>query len=85
MGIGKSNKKCHFIIGKSHNNPVGIVQLLIMSRLDIWLNLKSNIAYMFYSWTFSHSTHVPLMFVKYEYYFCDYGDTSVCSWGVSYK
>ena len=49
-----------FILHKNDSDDTEIVQYFIMLRLVICVKLDIFVRYMFYEWTFSHNTEVPI-------------------------
>ena len=72
----------HFVIGKSNEHPVVIVQIFIIYGLVIWINLNYHIAHTFYGFNYSHCTTVYIMFMNSKYSLCTDDDTTVFFWGV---
>ena len=55
LKMGIVNPTTHvyqFVIDKSKENPVAILQLFVMVVLGLCVNFKSRISYMFYVWDF---------------------------------
>ena len=48
-------------------NETKILQYFIMYELGLYIKLKCFVAHMFYAWTLSHNTSVPI-YIKYNKY-----------------
>ena len=56
-----------------------------MNGLVICVNMKYHIEYIFYGWTLSNCSYIPIMLMEIKYYLSEDNDTTVFYWGDSYK
>ena len=58
-------KKCvyQFVLDQDDSNDTKIIQYFIIHILGLYIKLNSFVAHMFYAWSFSHNTLLPI-FIK---------------------
>ena len=58
-----------------------MTQYFIMHGLGLCINVDSCVAHLFYAWSFSHNTSVPIAKKKNKYFLSLNTNTTVFSWG----
>ena len=58
-----------FIYNKNNNGDTKIIQYFIMRGLGLCIKVDIYVAHMFYAWSFSHNTAVPIAIKKNKYFF----------------
>ena len=82
FGMGDP-KTCvyQFIYDENDSNEKKIIQYFIMHGLGLCIKVYSNMAHMFYAWSFSHNKSVPVAIKNNKYFLSLNTKTTVFSWG----
>ena len=67
-----------FIYGEKDKNDTYITQYFIMNGLGLCIKVDSYVAHLFYEWSFSHNTEVPIAKKKNKYFLCN-GSVYLCT------
>ena len=69
MGLGGTTAcVCQLIFNKYDINEKNIIQYFIMHGLGLCIKLNCFVAHMFYAWSFSHDTAVPISINQNKYF-----------------
>ena len=70
-----------FIYNENDKNDTQITQYFIMHGLGFFIKVYSYVDHMFYAWSFSHNTAVPIAKNKNKYFISLNISTTVFDWG----
>ena len=71
----------HFIYYEKDKNDTQVTQYFIMHGLVLCIRVDSYVARIFYAWSFSHNTAVPIAKKKNKYCLYLNTNTTVFAWG----
>ena len=84
MGLGDPTTWVYkLIFDENDSNDTKIIHSFIMHGLVLCIKLNSCVAHMFYVWSFSHNTSVPIAINQKIYIISLHTYTTVFSWGDS--
>ena len=69
-----------FIYDEKDKDDTQITQYFIMHGMGLFIKVDSYVAHMFYAWSFSHNTSVPITKKKNKYFISLNTNTTVFSW-----
>ena len=70
-----------FIYDENDNDDTKVIQYFIMHVLGFWIKVDSYVEHMFYAWSFSHNTSVPISIKKNKYFLSLNTNNTVFPWG----
>ena len=70
-----------FIYDEKYSVDTDIIQYFIMHELGLCIKVSSYVSHMFYSWSFSNNTEVPIAINNNKYFVYLNTKTTIFSWG----
>ena len=70
-----------FIYDEKNNDDMKIIKYFIIHELGLCINVDSYVARMFYAWSFSHNTAVPIYINNNKYLLSLHSHTTVFAEG----
>ena len=71
----------HFIYYEKDKNDTQVTQYFIMHGLGLCIKVDSYVTQMFYAWSFSHNTAVPIAKKKNKYFISLSKNATLFAWG----